>query len=83
MLQPVSKQEMSNLRINNGLKIVEIRQGAFQGAGVEGFIITGVNGKAVNSKNDLDAAINANRTRRTYIEGIYPNGMRMNFEYYN
>ena len=83
VLQPISKQEMNNLHIGNGLKIVEIRQGAFQGAGVEGYIITGVNGKAVNSKSDLESALNANHTRRTYIEGIYPNGMRMNFEYYN
>ena len=83
VLQPVTQQEMKSLRINNGLKIVEIRQGAFQGAGVEGFIITDVNGKTVNSKNDLEKAIASNRGRKTYIGGVYPNGMRMNFEYYN
>lgn len=83
VLQPISKQEMNALRINNGLKILEIRQGAFQGANVEGFIITAINGKAVSSKSDLEAALAGNRTRRTYIEGVYPNGMRMNFEYYN
>ena len=82
VLQPVSQQEMNSLRIKNGLKIVEIRQGAFQGAGVEGFIITAINGKAVNSKNNLESALSSSRNRRTYIEGIYPNGMRMNFEYY-
>ena len=83
VLQPASKQEMKSLRINNGLKIVEIRQGAFNGAGVEGFIITKVNGKAVNTKNDLETALAAGRSRKTYIEGVYPNGMRMTFEYYN
>ena len=83
VLQPATKQEMKSLRINSGLKIVEIRQGAFQGAGVEGFIITSVNGKAVSSKNDLESALASNRSRKTYIEGVYPNGMRMNFEYYN
>ena len=31
---------------------------------------------------ELEAALNSSRNRRTYIEGIYPNGMRMNFEYY-
>ena len=82
VLQPVSQQEMKNLKIKNGLKIVEIRQGAFQGAGVEGFIITAINGKAVNNKSDLESALSASRNRKTYIEGIYPNGMRMNFEYY-
>ena len=83
MLQPVSKQEAKSIGINNGLKIVEIRQGAFQGAGVEGFIITAVNGKSVASKKDLESAIASNRSRKTYIEGVYPNGMRMTFEYYN
>ena len=83
MLQPVSKQEMNSLKIKNGLKIVEIRQGAFQGAGVEGFIITSVNGKSVASKQDLESAIASSRSRKTYIEGVYPNGMRMTFEYYN
>ena len=83
VLQPVSKQEMKKLRINNGLKIVEIRQGAFQDARLEGFIITAVNGRAVSSQKDLDSAIASNRSRKTYIEGVYPNGMRMTFEYYN
>ena len=83
VLQPIGKQEMNSLHINGGLKIVEIRQGVFQGAGVEGYIITAVNGKSVASKNDLEKALSGNRTRRTYIEGVYPNGMKMNFEYYN
>lgn len=83
VLQPVSKEEMNNLRINSGLKIIEIRQGAFQGSGVEGYIITAVNGKSVSSRDELDTALSSNRTNRTYIEGIFPNGMRLNFEYYN
>ena len=83
VLQPIGQKEMNDLHIGGGLKIVEIRQGVFQGAGVEGYIITAVNGKSVNSKNDLEKALSSNRTRRTYIEGVYPNGMKMNFEYYN
>ena len=83
VLQPVGKQEMKNLHINGGLKIVEIRQGVFQGAGVEGYIITAVNGMNVTSKNELEKALSSNRSRRTVIEGVYPNGMKMNFEYYN
>ncbi|MBO6027038.1 MAG: PDZ domain-containing protein, partial [Bacteroidales bacterium] len=83
VLQPVGKQQVKNSGANGGLKIVEIRQGAFQGAGVEGFIITSVNGKPVLSKTDLDNVLAANRSRKIYIEGFYPNGMRMTFEYYN
>ena len=83
VLQPISKQEMTRLGINSGLKVIEIRQGPFQGAGIQGFIITAIDGKAVASKADLENALASNRSRKTYIEGVYPNGMRMTFEYYN
>ena len=83
VLQPVSKADMKKLGISNGLQIMEIRQGVFQGANVEGFIITAINGKKVNSRSDVETALASARTRKNYVEGIYPNGMRMNFEYYN
>ena len=83
VLQQASNQEMKSLGIKNGLKIIEVRQGPFQEARVEGFIITDVNGVSVNSKKDLESAISSNRGRKTYIGGVYPNGMHMNFEYYN
>ena len=83
MLQPVNQNDMSRLNIKNGLKIMEIRQGRFQGSGVpEGFVITKVNGVSVNSKADLENALKSNRSRRTTIDGVSPNGMVMNFYYY-
>lgn len=83
MLQPVNQNDMSRLNIKNGLKIMEIRQGRFQGSGVpEGFVITKVNGSSVNSKADLENALKSNRSRRTTIDGVSPNGMVMNFYYY-
>ena len=81
MLQPVSQDEMSRLKIRNGLKIVEIRQGRFYGSGTEGFVITKVNGYAVNSKTDLENALRSGRSRRTTIEGVYQNGMGVTFYY--
>lgn len=84
MLQPVSQEDMNKLNIKSGLKIVEIRQGRFYGSGInEGFVITSVNGSKVHSKADLENALNATRSRRVYMEGVYPNGMKVNFEYYN
>lgn len=83
MLQPVNQNDMSRLNIKSGLKIVEIRQGRFMGSGItEGFVITKVNGNAVNSKTDLENALKNNRSRRTSMEGVYPNGMVVNF-YFN
>ena len=81
MLRPVNQNDMSRLNIKNGLKIVEIRQGRFMNSGVPvDFVITSVNGYTVNSKTDLENALKA-RTRRTTIEGVYPNGMMGTFYY--
>ena len=82
MLQPVDQNDMSRLNIKNGLKIVEIRQGRFMNSGVPvNFVITKVNGVAVNDKNELENALKNNRSRRTTIEGVYPNGMNATFYY--
>ena len=82
MLQPISQNEMSRLNIKNGLKIVEIRQGRFMNSGVPvDFVITKVNGYAVNGKSDLENALKNSRSRRTTIEGVFPNGMTGSFYY--
>ena len=82
MLQPVNQNEMSRLNIKNGLKIVEIRQGRFMNSGVPvDFVITKVNGYAVNNKSELENALKNTRSRRTTIEGVFPNGMTGTFYY--
>jgi S1-C subfamily serine protease len=82
MLQPISQNDMSQLGIKNGLKIVEIRQGRFMNSGVPvNFVITKVNGYDVNSKTELENALKNKRSRRTTIEGVYPNGMMGTFYY--
>ena len=82
MLRPISKEDMRRLDIKNGLKIVEIRQGRFMNSGVPvDFVITKVNGSSVNSKSDLENALKNSRSRRTTIEGVYPNGMMGSFYY--
>ena len=83
MLQPVDQNDMSRLNIKSGLKIVEIRQGRFMNSGIPvDFVITKVNGSVVNDKTDLENAQKNSRSRRTTIEGVYPNGMIATF-YYN
>ena len=82
MLQPINQNDMSRLNIKKGLKIVEIRQGRFMNSGVPvDFVITKVNGTTVNSKTDLENALKNSRSRRTTIEGVYPNGMMGTFYY--
>ena len=82
MLQPIDQSDMNRLNIKNGLKIVEIREGRFMNSGVPvDFVITKVNGYAVNSKTDLENALKSKRSMRTTLEGVYPNGMMGSFYY--
>jgi len=82
MLQPIGQSDMSRLNVKGGLKIVEIREGRFMNSGVPvDFVITKVNGYTVNSKTDLENALKSNRSRRTTIEGVFPNGMTGSFYY--
>lgn len=71
----VSDAEKTKLGINNGIKVVELKTGKLRAEGVkEGFIITQVNNKPINSVDDLDKIIK-NTNGGIYIEGIYPNGI--------
>ena len=82
MLQPINQNDMGRLNVKNGLKIVEIREGRFMNSGVPvDFVITTVNGYAVNNKTDLENALKNARSRRTTIEGVFPNGMTGSFYY--
>ena len=82
MLQPINQNDMGRLNVKNGLKIVEIREGRFMNSGVPvDFVITKVNGYAVNNKTDLENALKNTRSRRTTIEGVFPNGMTGSFYY--
>ena len=83
-LQAIDQNDKSKYGLKNGLKIVDIHEGRFEGSGIpEGFIILTMNGVSVNSKEDLQKAIAGSKRGRNYFEGIYPNGMKVSFEYYN
>jgi len=75
----ITDNEKYKLRINHGIKIVELKQGKLKDAGLKnGFIITHVNKQQVNGVSDFEGII-----RRAdggiLIEGIYPNGERAYF----
>jgi len=64
------------LGLKSGVKVKNLDSGKLKNAGIkEGFIITAVDNKPVNSANDvinyLDQKIGG-----VLIEGIYPNGMK-------
>ena len=73
------KLEASALKdygIKNGVQISQLNPGKLRAKGVqEGFIVTKVNNKKVNSVSDIKALMDKSEGG-VLIEGIYPNGKR-------
>jgi serine protease Do len=79
-LEQVPQEDMKSLKISNGLKVVDLQDGMLKKGGVQtGFIILQINGIKIISKDDVDKALSNIRNGVIRIEGIYPNGMRMNY----
>ena len=75
-LAEVNGQDKSKLGIEGGVKIKELSTGKLKNAGLkEGFIITSIDNKKVDSVNDVTSYLQ-NKKGGVLIEGIYPNGMR-------
>lgn len=73
--EEVNADEKRKLGIKYGVKVVELRAGKLRAEGVrEGFIITQINNKPIQTVEDLDSIIKATQGG-VYIEGIYPNGV--------
>ena len=79
-LESVPEKDARSLGLNFGLKVTELKEGMLKRGGVqEGFIILAINGIKIKSKSDAENALNNVRGGVIRIEGIYPNGMRMNY----
>jgi S1-C subfamily serine protease len=79
-LEEVPANDKKNLNLSNGLKVVALQDGMLKKGGVqEGFIILKINGLKISSRQDIDYALQNIRSGVIRIEGIYPNGMKMNY----
>jgi len=77
----LSGREKSNFNIRSGIKIVRLEEGLLEKGGIrENFIITSVNSHAVDSRSGLESALDQN-DERVKISGMYPNGMKVTFEF--
>lgn len=79
-LEQVPKEDLQTLKISNGLKVVDLQDGLLKKGGVQiGYIIQDINGTKIVTKDDVDRALSNIKNGVIRIEGIYPNGMRMNY----
>lgn len=75
-LEPASAQLLSNLGISNGVQVTKLGKGILSEAGVrEGFIITKIDNKAINTPKDVENLLREKRGG-VLVEGIYPNRMK-------
>lgn len=73
---PASKDELSRLKIRNGVKVVSLSQGKLAKSGMkEGFIIVKINNTQVSSVNDIKNVLAKIKSGGVYIEGVYPDGV--------
>jgi S1-C subfamily serine protease len=71
------------MRIDSGLRVREIAEGRLSELGVrKGYIITSINGKKVNSADDVRNASSGEKTL-TSIEGYQSNGTFFSFQFRN
>mgnify|MGYP002639606082 CR=1 FL=1 len=81
-LQQLTKDELVELNISNGLKVNNIGNGILNKGGInKGFIITEINGTSVNNENHLESALNKSQRNIIRLKGIYPNGARVSYEF--
>ena len=74
--ETLNASEIKKLNIENGLRIRKLNAGKLLSAGIdEGFIITYVDKKKINTMEDIKSALE-NKRGGVLIEGVYPNGMR-------
>ncbi len=83
-LERLSPSDKKSLGINHGLRVSELGDGIFKRGGIaKGFIVTNINGQNIDSKTELDAALANTRNKSTRVQGMYPNGMRISFEFFD
>lgn len=83
-LQKVSDTDKQKYNITNGLRITDLNDGVLKNGGISrGFIILNINGMKVDSKKELEAALAGRKGKATRIQGLYPNGMKISFEFTN
>lgn len=72
----ITDNDKHKLGIDNGLRVSKLSAGKLASAGIkEGFIITSVDKKRIDSMDDIKAALETKKGG-VLIEGVYPNGMR-------
>ncbi len=81
-LEALKESEKEEYGVTYGLKVTGVKDGVLRRGGIgNDFIILQVNGKKVGNKSDLEQAILALSSKTVRVQGMYPNGMKISFEF--
>ncbi|MBN2637740.1 MAG: trypsin-like peptidase domain-containing protein [Bacteroidales bacterium] len=83
-LESISDALQNNLGIDQGLQIISLSNGVLKNGGIiKSFIITEINGQRVSNEETLNHALNLSEQENNVVKmkGIYPNGMKISFEF--
>lgn len=78
----LNEETKRKLGVNSGVKVTGLKEGAFRDAGIkEGFIIVDINGRRVNSSDDVENIYNQimksdDDDKVMFITGLYPSGKK-------
>lgn len=74
--QEIDLNDLTKLRLENGVKVSKLSYGKLAQVGIkEGFIITSIDKKKINTANDIKNSLE-HKSGNVTIEGFYPNGAR-------
>ncbi len=74
--ESVTEEELNQLNIEHGVKVVNLSRGALSNAGIRnGFVITNIDNQPVSEPSELREILQG-RTGGILIEGVYPGGRR-------
>ena len=82
--RPATASETNNLGISRGIVVTSVGDGIIKKGGISsGFIITDVNNRKVDNQKDLESALMLSRNKNNVVrlQGMYPNGMKISFEF--
>jgi Do/DeqQ family serine protease len=75
-LREANESELRALRLDRGVKVVNVQGGKFRSSGIrEGFIITSIDQQPVSTPEDIQRIL-SDRKGGVLIEGYYPNGTK-------
>jgi len=76
IFEEITNRDRQSLRIRSGVKVKDVGEGKLKDLGIRnGYIITAVNDKPVNSAKDIQVIFNAVAAKnKILISGVYPNG---------